>query len=244
MPQTILLLGATSDISRALAHRHAQAGDQLILAGRNVAALEKEAQDLRIRYEATVQTSVFDAVLIDTHPVFYQSLSATPDIVYCVFGFLPDQPSAEQDPSLAQQTLMVNFNGAVSILGIVANDFEERKAGTIVGISSVAGERGRASNYFYGSAKAGFTAFLSGLRNRLNKSQVHVLTVKPGFVRTRMTAQMDLPPLITADPDEVASAMLKAIRKKKHILYTKWMWRYIMWIIRNIPERVFMRLTL
>ncbi|MCL4128207.1 UNVERIFIED_CONTAM: hypothetical protein GTU68_062310 [Idotea baltica] len=121
---------------------------------------------------------------------------------------------------------------------------ENRKEGTIVGISSVAGERGRASNYLYGSAKAGFTSFLSGLRNRLAGKGVHVLTVKPGFVDTAMTEGLDLPGPLTAQPQQVARAVFKAVGKKKNTLYTLWMWRYVMLIIRNIPEAIFKKLSL
>ncbi len=244
MSKTVLLLGATSDIARALAHLHAQRGDHLILAGRHQSALEKEAADLHIRYQIDPQISLFDAEASAKHPEFWENLYPKPDWVYCVFGYLPDQAQAETDLSLIERTLAVNFTGAVSILQLVANNFAARGHGTIIGISSVAGERGRGSNYFYGSAKAGFTAFLSGLRNRYQAKGVHVLTVKPGYVYTAMTAEMELPPPLTATPERVAKDMLKAIQRKKSVLYTKWIWRYIMWVIRIIPERIFMKLSL
>ena len=137
-----------------------------------------------------------------------------------------------------------NYTGAVSILNIVANDFEARKFGTIVGISSVAGDRGRQSNYLYGSAKAGFTAYLSGLRNRLYKSGVHVLTVKPGFMKTRMIEGMRTPGPLTAEPAKVATVVYKATTKRKNEIYVLWMWRYIMLVIRLIPEIIFKKLNM
>lgn len=129
-----------------------------------------------------------------------------------------------------------NYTGVVSLINIIANDFERRRSGFIVGISSVAGDRGRKSNYLYGSAKAAFTAYLSGLRNRLYEAQVHVLTVKPGFVATKMTEGMDLPEKLTAQPDEVASDIFQAQQKGKNVLYTKWIWRWVMMVIKMIPE--------
>ena len=137
-----------------------------------------------------------------------------------------------------------NFTGAVSILNIAANDMVEKKSGTIVGISSVAGERGRMSNYIYGSAKAGFTAYLSGLRNRLQKVGVHVLTVKPGFVQTKMTEGLPLPKPLTALPEQVAKGIIKAVKKGTNEVYILGIWRLIMLIIRTIPEFVFKKLRM
>jgi short-subunit dehydrogenase len=139
------------------------------------------------------------------------------------------------------KTIQTNYTGAVSILNIIAQDFAGRKSGAIAGISSVAGERGRQSNYIYGSAKAGFTAYLSGLRNSLYKDNVHVLTVLPGFVYTKMTENLDLPKLLTANPADVASAVYTGIKKKKNVIYVKWFWRWIMYIIKAIPESIFKR---
>ena len=131
-----------------------------------------------------------------------------------------------------------------STLAEFANRFEQRGSGCLIGISSVAGERGRATNYVYGSAKAGFTAFLSGLRNRLAKKGVHVITVLPGFVATKMTAGMDLPRKLTAKPSEVANCLFNAVQKKHNIVYVKPVWRFIMMIIRNIPEHVFKKMKI
>jgi decaprenylphospho-beta-D-erythro-pentofuranosid-2-ulose 2-reductase len=151
---------------------------------------------------------------------------------------------ARTDFEEVQKTIQVNFTGAVSILNIVANDFEQRGKGSIIGISSVAGDRGRQSNYIYGSAKAGFTAYLSGLRNRLAKSGVHVMTVKPGFCRTKMTENLQLPAALTAEPDQVAHSVFQGLDQKHNVVYTLWMWRWIMLIIRMIPEFIFKKLNM
>jgi decaprenylphospho-beta-D-erythro-pentofuranosid-2-ulose 2-reductase len=158
-----------------------------------------------------------------------------------VFGYLGDQQQAQEDWEEAAKILQVNYTGAVSILNHLTEEMVARGKGCIVGVSSVAGDRGRSSNYFYGSAKAGFTAYLSGLRNRLSSQNagVHVLTVKPGYVRTAMTEGMELHPLLTASPKQVAEDIYRAVLKRKDVIYTRWMWRYIMLIIKWLPEFVF-----
>jgi decaprenylphospho-beta-D-erythro-pentofuranosid-2-ulose 2-reductase len=244
MAETVLILGANSDIARAIAHQYASKGYNLYLAARNSSRLEPDVSDIQIRYGREVKILEFDALALDSHQTFYDDISPKPDIVFCVFGLLGDQKIAEQDWKKAREIISVNYEGALSILHHVANEMEARKKGVIVGISSVAGDRGRASNYYYGSAKAGFTAFLSGLRNRLAKKGVRVVTVKPGFVDTAMTEGLDLPGPLTAQPNEVAKAIYKAVKNRRNIVYTRWMWRYIMLIIRNIPEFVFKKLSL
>jgi short-subunit dehydrogenase len=161
-----------------------------------------------------------------------------------VFGYLGNQEIAQTDFVEAEKILAINYIGVVLILNIIANDFEARRAGSIIGIGSVAGDRGRQSNYIYGSAKAGFAAYLSGLRNRLTQSGVQVMTVKPGFARTKMTKGLKLPPIITATPEQIANDIYRAHRAGRDVLYTRWMWQFIMSIIRHIPEFIFKRLSL
>lgn len=224
----VLILGANSDVAESLAKLLAQKGHELILAGRSEEKLSALKSDLDIRYGANSRTVAFDAEKIEDHQKFYDSLEAKPDWVICAFGLLVDQDEANDNAELTAKSYFVNMLGAISILDIVANDLVKQKSGVIVGISSVAGDRGRGSNYIYGSAKAGFSAYLSGLRNRLYKSGVHVVTVNPGFIKTKMTAHLELPKLLTASPDEVAARIVKAIEKKRNIVYVKWYWRYIM----------------
>ena len=241
--ERVLILGANSDIGRALAHQYAKEGYSLYLAARNATErLSPDVSDLQLRYQATAIPLEFDALHYDTHPNFYAQMAPSPAIVICVFGYLGEQIRAEKNPAEFRQILETNYVGAASILNEVAEQMATQGKGLIIGISSVAGDRGRGDNYFYGSAKAGFTAYLSGLRNRLASKGVHVMTVKPGYMRTRMTEGMDLPGPLTALPEEVAKRIFKAGQKRKNVVYVRWMWRYIMLIIRFIPEGVFKKL--
>jgi decaprenylphospho-beta-D-erythro-pentofuranosid-2-ulose 2-reductase len=243
--KNLLLLGATSDIGRAVALRYAQAGWRITLAARDREAAQRNRDDIAARTGADV--GVLDLDILDTDGFlgFVDRLPVLPDTAVCVIGDLGDQTRAQSDPVQAARALNVNFVGPALLLGILAERFEERGSGTIVGVSSVAGDRGRASNYLYGSAKAGFTAFLSGLRNRLAPHGVRVVTVKPGFVRTRMTDGMKLPPLLTAEPHEVAAAIFSAAENNRaDIVYVRAVWRPVMAVIGAIPERVFKNLRL
>ena len=240
----VLVLGARSDIGLAVAHEFAALGHAIQLAARNVGTLAADRTDLELRYAVPVTLHEFDALASQTHEGFVDGLPELPGIVVCAVGLMGQQEENERDPEAARRVMRSNYEGPASILAVLANRFEERGNGTLVGISSVAGERGRATNYVYGSAKAGLTAFLSGLRNRLAKRGVHVVTVLPGFVATRMTEAMDLPARLTAQPEEVADAIARAVKKKKDVVYVRPVWRVIMLIIRNIPERIFKRMKL
>jgi decaprenylphospho-beta-D-erythro-pentofuranosid-2-ulose 2-reductase len=242
--RSILILGGTSDIGRATALAFAEKGCQVQLAGRNPDGLQREAADIAARSGHPVSTHHFDVLDGAGFPGFIDQLPKLPDVVVCVIGVLGEQSQAERDADVAATIMRSNFEGPAQILHLFAAQFETRGSGTIVGISSVAGDRGRASNYVYGAAKAGFTAFLSGLRNRVSKRGVHVVTVKPGFVRTQMTAGMKLPGALTAEPREVAEAIVRACDKNSDVIYVRPIWRLIMTIIGAIPERIFKRLSL
>jgi decaprenylphospho-beta-D-erythro-pentofuranosid-2-ulose 2-reductase len=241
---TVLLLGAASDMSVAIARKFAKEGYNLQLAARNAQRLQPMQSDLSIRHHASCDLVEFDALNFQSHASFFQNLSPKPDVVICVFGYLGENETARQDWTETEKIINSNYTGAVSILNIVGNYFLEQKKGTIVGISSVAGERGRQSNYIYGSAKAGFTAYLSGLRNRLFPAGVHVVTVQPGFVYTRMTENLKLPPMLTAKPEDVADSVYRAVKNKTNVVYVKWFWRWIMLIIKSVPEFMFKKLKL
>ena len=164
--------------------------------------------------------------------------------VITLIGYLGEQKVSELSFKETHEVYAANLIGNVSILNIIATDFEKRRSGFIVGVSSVAGLRGRKSNYIYGSAKAGFISYLSGLRNRLHNSNISVLTVLPGFVATKMTQHLTLPKRLTATPNEVANAIYKAQQRQKSTVFVKPIWRYIMMIIQSIPEFIFKRLSL
>jgi short-subunit dehydrogenase len=240
----ILILGAKSDIARALACQYAGKGYNLYLAGRDINTLQEFSRDLEIRHNIKTSLYEFDVEAVESHHNFYSSLPEKPYGVIFAAGYMTEQKNAENNYQETLRTITVNYSGAISILNIIAGDFESRGNGFIIGISSVAGDRGRRKNYIYGSTKAAFSAYLSGLRNRLSQSNVQVLTVKPGFVRTRMTAGMKLPALLTANPEKAAKDIFTAQQKGRNIVYTLWLWRYIMLIIRLIPEGIFKRLNL
>lgn len=241
---TALILGATSDIAQAIAEELARKNYNLILAARDINYLQRIQHDIQVKHAIQVQIIYFDAIAYDQHPKFLEQMTSAPDVVIVSFGYLEEQPIAETNWDEAYQIIAVNYIGAVSILNRIANVMEKNKQGIIVGISSVAGDRGRKSNYIYGSAKAGLTAYLSGLRNRLYKSGVHVLTVKPGYVETRMTEGMKLPKWLVAKPEKVAKDIFKAMKTRRNTIYVKKIWYVIMLIIRNIPEPIFKKLEL
>lgn len=241
---SVFVIGAKSDIAKATAKKYAKKGHDLILAGRNISELESLVSDINIRYNRSVKLIEVDILNYNTHKTLYQSIKDEIDTAICFVGYLGEQELSQENFDEARLILDSNYTGVTSILNEVATDFEKRKTGSIVCVSSVAGDRGRQSNYSYGAAKAALNTYLSGLRNRLYKSNVHVLTVKPGFVNTKMTAHLDLPNMLTAAPEKVADDIYNAQKKKKNVLYTKWMWYWIMLIIRNIPESIFKKMNL
>lgn len=245
--ETVIVVGATSDIARATAMELASQWN-LILAGRNTEELEAIAHDIQVRFECEVTTFCFEAMDPDGHAAFIDDcFRVNDDVAGAVIchGFLPEQIQAQRDWDLARRTLDVNFNSCVSVIEPLMKRLEERAQGFIAVISSVAGDRGRQSNYLYGAAKGGLSIYLQGLRNRGRHSGVHVMTVKPGFVATAMTVGLVNPnsPLV-ATPQQVARDIVRGIRKRKNVIYSRWFWRYIMLIIRSIPEPIFKRLRL
>jgi len=242
--KNILILGATSDMAQAIARKYAAEGWSLTLAARQADLLGPMASDLKVRADVPVQTLEFDAADFSHHRKIYESLETKPDAVVACFGYMSDQEKVRSDEEDIRRTIDVNFTGMATILSIIADDFEQRGSGSIAAISSVAGDRGRQSNYIYGSAKAGLSAFLGGLRNRLAEKGVHVMTVKPGFARTKMTENMELPAALTASPEQIADAIFQGLEKKKNVVYTLWMWRWIMLIIKHIPEFIFKKMKM
>lgn len=238
----VMVIGAMSDMGRAVAHHFAAAGAPLLLAARQSERLADDAQDLRLRYNVPVDVVELDVLDLAQHQPVIDGLVRLPDIAVCVVGLLGEQAVSAQDPAAARLVMETNYVAPALLLGHMANRFEARGTGVIVGVSSVAGERGRSSNYVYGSAKAGFTAFLSGLRARLAPAGVQVITVKPGFVATRMTAGMKLPGALTAQPEEVAKAIGKAVARKRDVIYVRPVWWLIMAIIRFLPEALFKKM--
>jgi short-subunit dehydrogenase len=243
MTEKVLIVGATSDIARATARAFGARGHALALAARNGGSrLADDVADLRLRHNVEVEALDFD--LADTGGYDALLSRAAPGIVICCVGLLGDQTKARGDAALAGEIMMTNYVLCGLFLNKVAERFEHEGKGAIIGISSVAGDRGRATNYVYGSAKAGFTAFLSGLRNRLAAKNVRVLTVKPGFVATRMTEGMNLPQALTASPEQVAERIYAAWRAKRDVIYVLRRWRLVMLAIIHIPEAIFKKMKI
>lgn len=242
----ILIIGATSAIAQAFARLRVPRGDELFLVARDAARLQVLAADLQVRGAKMIGTLAMDANDFERHGRMFEAARrelGDVDIVLVAHGVLGDQKAAERDFGLAEQTYKTNLLSVVSMLTPMAAYFETRRRGLIAVISSVAGERGRQSNFIYGSTKGGLSLYLAGLRNRLHPSGVTVLTIKPGFVDTPMTAHLRKG-LLFASPDRVARDISRAIEREKNVLYTPGFWFWIMAVIRLIPESVFKRLKL
>lgn len=242
----VLIVGATSAIAEAVARLLAAQGDLLYLVGRRAEALEAIAADLRVRGAARVQTEAMDANAIERHAALLDNADVALgglDTVLIAHGTLSDQAACQQSVALTFQELHTNALSVIALLTLIANHFEAQRVGTIAVISSVAGDRGRQSNYVYGTAKAAVSTFLSGLRQRLYKSGVQVVTIKPGFVDTPMTRDFSKG-LLWAKPERVARDIVRAMENGKDVVYTPGFWWAIMQLIKSIPEFVFRRLSL
>lgn len=249
--RAMAIFGATSDIAVAVARRYAEAKWRLVLVGRDEAALTAIKADLEVRGAPDVTVQVADFMTLSSLPTVadaafmqYGGL----DLALVAYGTLPDQAASEGDAGLAEQTLTANFTSPALLLNELARPFAARAAsgtvGTIAAISSVAGDRGRMSNYLYGAAKGGLQRYLEGLRHRLHAFGITVLDIRPGFVATKMTAHLKQSGPLWATPDRVAADIVHAIAARRAVLYTPWFWRGVMLIIRSVPRAVFHRTKL
>ncbi|CAG4891679.1 SDR family oxidoreductase [Paraburkholderia saeva] len=245
--KNILIVGGSSAIAVACARRWAKEGANLFLTGRHEVRLAAVAQDLRVRGAPSVETHMLDMNDHLQHATMLKACQAAfgrIDIVLIAHGTLSNQAQCERDVEAAMRELSTNAMSTIALLTLLAGVFESQKSGTIAVISSVAGDRGRPSNYVYGAAKAAVGTFCEGLRARLFKSGVRVLTIKPGFVDTPMTAGLSLPGPLVASPERVATDIVRAVERGRDALYTPWFWSGIMLIIRSLPEFVFKRVSL
>ncbi|MBW4038013.1 MAG: SDR family oxidoreductase [Acidobacteria bacterium] len=245
-PQRILVLGATSGIAEACLRLWAARGDSLYLVARSEDRLNVVAADANVRGAALVETAVANLDDLEQHPeLLAHAVNALGglDIAFLALGVLGDQTDAERRVEAATQVLHTNFTAPVSLLTWLANYMSQRHTGTLAVLSSVAGDRGRRSNYVYGSSKAGLTTFVDGLRNRIDRDGVRVMTIKPGPVRTAMTENMKGNAKF-ADVNDVAAALVKAIDRGTDVVYVPGIWRIIMGVIRAIPESIFKKLNL
>jgi decaprenylphospho-beta-D-erythro-pentofuranosid-2-ulose 2-reductase len=240
--RNVLIVGATSAIAEAVARRLAARGDSILIAGRDAGHLHAIADDLRVRGAPGVQIATLDVARIDGHPRFvdeaWQTLGPFA-VVLIAHGTLPDQKVCEASVAQTVAEMTVNFLGTVSLLTLIANRMLAQGSGTIAVLTSVAGDRGRQSNYVYGAAKGGVTRFLQGLRHRLHAVGVNVIDIKPGFVDTPMTAAIPKGGLLWATPAQVAKDIERALDRGSAEIYTPWFWRWIMLVVRALPNAVF-----
>ncbi|MGJ4998616.1 SDR family oxidoreductase [Bradyrhizobium sp. HKCCYLS3077] len=244
--KSVLVIGGSSDIGHATALRYAERGWQVALAARDTSTAQRNADDIKARTGSDVTVHALDVLDSARLTGFVDDLPALPATVVSMIGELGDQARAEREIEHAAMIMRTNFEAPALLLGLFANAFAARGSGTIVGVSSVAGDRGRGSNYVYGAAKAGFSQFLSGLRNRMALAgKVRVVTVKPGFVRTRMTAHLKLPAPLTVTAARVAADIYAAAEESpRDVIYVGRRFWLVMTIIKLIPEAVFKRLKL
>ncbi|MCK0533670.1 MULTISPECIES: SDR family NAD(P)-dependent oxidoreductase [unclassified Anaerobiospirillum] len=256
----MVVLGASSEIAIAAIKEFARTGSwRFSLCGRNMTVLERTAVELTSTHGCQCSCHYFDTGMPNADmKMLWQRLTAEAnqvseseekvcsgvDTLFCAAGYLGNQHWAEHDPAEGEEIMRSNCTGLMPLVSAAASYFEERRHGCIMVITSVAGDRGRCSNYFYGASKAAMSAFLSGLRVRLYQSGVSVVDIRPGYVRTRMVAGRKLPPYITAPTETVARDIVRAWHTRPAVLYTMWLWRYIMCVTRHIPDFIFKRLNM
>lgn len=239
----MIVLGANSDISKAFVELILQKEEipRVYLFSSNTAQTELFKKHLNVKYKTTIEVLELD--LTNRKAIDFSALDY--DLVFCASGYLgKDGQDVLEDENDIDRILKINYSELALVLTSIAKDLIKKGSGTIIALSSVAGERGRKSNFMYGSAKAGLTAYLSGLRNYLFSHKIHVMTVKPGFMKTKMTRDLDLPKALTIDPTKAAQLIYKGFRKKKNTIYISPIWRLIMFVIRNIPEFIFKKMSL
>jgi len=240
----VLILGALSAVAEQTARLHAAEGAHLTLVARKSEALDNVAQDLRTRGASQVDTLILDladaAQATDLVSQWNEAMGGLSH-AYLFYGILGDQDEAQSNLDQAESIAQINYTSAIRWAAAIGNVLEAQGSGVIVGISSVAGDRGRQSNYVYGSAKAGFSTFLQGLDHRLAVSGARALTVKMGFVVSPMTEGMDRSSPLWTQPQDAARLIVKAASKRRGIIYTPWFWRFIMLIIRSVPHSIFIK---
>lgn len=241
----MIVLGSTSDISQAFIEKVLKEGEKFplfYLVTSNLESTEKLAKHLEVKYQQKSKVILFDLLNSNDYSVFDQIDS---NLLFCATGYLgKNSEEGLYDNQNTKKILEINYSKLVPLINYFANKFEQKKSGTIIALSSVAGERGRQSNFIYGSAKAGFTTYLQGLRNYLFHKGVHVLSVIPGFMDTKMTQGLNLPKPVTATPEQAAQIIYKAYKKQKNVVYVSPIWYLIMLLIRNIPEFIFKKMKM
>ncbi len=241
----MIILGSTSEVAQAFVEKVLQEGgrfEKVYLFTSNKETTERFARHIDVKFFQ--QSEVIELDLMNEID-YAQFDHVNSDLLFCATGYLGEGTSeALYDNKNTERIIDINYSKLVPVVNYFAHKFESKRSGTIIGLSSVAGDRGRQSNFIYGSAKAAFTAYLSGLRNYLFDKKVHVITIKPGFMATKMTEGLPLNPKLTATPKQAAACIYKAYEKHKNVAYVLPIWSVIMMIIRNIPEFIFKKLKL
>lgn len=241
----MIVLGSNSEVAQAFVEKTLNEGEKfskIFLLTSNKETTEKFAKHLEVKY--VQQSEIIELDLLK--PIDFSQLDKIDsDLLFCATGYLGDgTEEGLYDNRNTEKIIDVNYAKLVPVLNFFAGKMERQRAGTMIVLSSVAGDRGRQSNFIYGSAKAALTAYLSGLRNYLFSKKVHVLTIKPGFMATKMTEGLPLNPKLTASPKQAADGIYKAYKQKKNVAYVLPVWSIIMLIIKNIPEFIFKKLKL
>lgn len=244
--QKILILGASSAIARGIAKSFAQEGHQLYLAARDLDDLKRTSTDLKVRYGINCFYGNFEALDFSQHPFFIQEAIQTLDGldgVVVAFGHLTN-PQSSIEFAECQKIIDVNLTAAISVINLVTDYFlQQKQPGFVIGISSVAGDRGRAENYVYGAAKAGFTTYLQGLRQRLFSNKIRIITVKPGYVDTPMVyGRPDV--MFAANPEKVGATIARSLKRSRNVFYVPWFWEILMGIVKIIPEFIYQRMKI
>lgn len=242
----LVILGATSAIAEQVARLYAKPNQRILLVARNKDALSVIASDLQVRGAGKIDTLIYDFSDLENIEKLVSDIAlvmGSIDLLFVAYGTLPDQLECEANIKLTQAEINLNYLSVVSIITGLSQVMVTQGSGTIAVVSSVAGDRGRRSNYINGTAKGALTIYLQGLRNALSDKNVHVLTIKPGFVDTPMTKDFSKG-ILWAEPEKIAKDIRNAINKRKDVIYTPWFWRWIMLIIKLIPERIFKKMNL
>ncbi len=240
----VLIIGAKNELGLELASLYAKNNYNIYLAGRSINDLKVESNNIEEKYKVKSVLCELDVTDFSSHQKFYESLKIKPTGVIYLAGYYPDLILSTSKWSECLKTIEVNYLGCVSMLNIVANQFINDRRGFITAISSVSGIRGRAKNYIYGSSKAGLITYLSGLRNRLDKYNINVLTVIPGFLSSSKDKKRDYPSFLITTSKKMANNIFLAQQNNKNIIYSNGLWRLIMFIIKIIPEYIFKKIKL
>lgn len=243
MNKTVFIAGASSGIGKSLAELYASTGVNIQIASRNAEALNSMAIELQNKYKVSVEVYQLDVTIQQSINDLSGQLITIPDVAICSIGYLGVDTRDFSNVSEINKIYAVNAEGCVSLLNVFAALFQKSGRGVIVGISSIAGDRGKSKNLFYSSAKAAFTSYLDGLRNELFHQNVHVITVKPGYVDTPMIKGLNLPSKLIISSDRAAVLIRKAIDQRKNVVYVPSKWKFVMWLINSIPEYFYKKIN-